>query len=126
MTFQIFNQSTSQWVDILWAVSYQGLTGSLNSVDGQNAGRVIEQAMMTRDLLAVKHKWEFTTKPIPLDKATAIEALLMPEFFRVRTDYYTPNTLTVYTVYSNNVNKSYVINKTYGALVKLSFPIVEK
>lgn len=127
MTFQIFNQSTSQWVDILWAVAYQGLDGSLNSVDGSNAGRVIQDALMTRDLLAYKRKWNFTTKPITLEQATAIEQLLMPEFFSVRTDYYTPGTLTVYTVYSNNVTKTYVINKGNGReLVKLSFPIVER
>lgn len=126
MTFQIFNQSTSQWVDILWAVAYQGMDSSLNSVDGSNAGRVIQDALMTRDLLAYKRKWNFTTKPIPHNKATEIEQLLMPEFFRVRTDWYTPNVNTVYTVYSNNVTKTYVIKKGYGTLVKLSFPIVER
>ncbi len=126
MTFDIFNQATSQWVDILWAVAYQGLDGSLNSVDGSNAGRVIQDALMTRDLLAYKRKWNITTKPITLAQATAIEQLLMPEFFRIRTDYYTPNVNTVYTVYSNNVNKTYVINKGNYPLVKLSFPIVER
>ena len=126
MTFDIFNQSTSQWVDILWAVSYQGLDGSLNSVDGSNAGRVIQDALMTRDLLAYKRKWNITTKPITLSQATAIEQLLMPEFFQVRTDYYTPGTDTTYTVYSNNVTKAYIINKGTEPLVKLSFPIVER
>lgn len=126
MTFQIFNQSTSQWVDIMWAIGYQGLEGSLNSVDGSNAGRVIQDARMERDLLAYKRKWNITTKAITLQQATAIEQLLMPEFFRIRTDYYTPGTNTVYTVYSNNANKTYVINKTTHELVKLSFPIVER
>lgn len=126
MTFDIFNQSTSQWVSIVPYIAYQGLDGTLNSVDGSNAGRVIQDALMTRDLLAYKRKWNITTKPITLAQATAIETLLMPEFFRIRTDYYTPNVNTVYTVYSNNVTKTYVINKTSGALVKLSFPIVER
>ena len=127
MTFQIFNQSTSQWVDILWAVSYQGADSSRNDVDGPNAGRVIQDALMTRDRLATKYKWQFTTKPITAAQAASIEALLMPEFFRVRTDWYTPGTNTVYNVYSNNVTKAYVINKGNGReLVKLSFPIVER
>lgn len=126
MTFQIFNQNTSQWVDILWAVSYQGATSSRNDVDGSNAGRVLQDALLTRDRLATKYKWEFTTKPIKETEAAAIEALLMPEFFQVRTDWYTPNTLTIYTVYSNNVTKAYVINKGGYAMVKLSFPIVER
>ena len=127
MTFQIFNQNTSQWVDILWAIKYQGLEGSRNDVDGPNAGRVIADAKLDRDRLATKYKWNFTTAPITLAQAASIEALLMPEFFRIRTDYYTPGTNTVYTVYSNNVTKAYVIKKGNGReLVKLSFPIVER
>lgn len=127
MTFEIFNQTTSQWVDILWAIKYEGMDGSRNDVDGPNAGRVIQNAMMDRDRLATKYKWNFTTIPLTLAQAASIENLLMPEFFRVRTDYYTPGVKTVYTVYSNNVTKTYVINKPVeGELVKLSFPIVER
>lgn len=130
MTFEIFNQSTSQWVDILWAVAFQNMEGTRNDVDGPNAGRVISDAKMDRDRLATKYKWTFTTKPIHLTEAAEIEALLMPEFFRVRTDYFTPGRKTVYEVYSNNVAKSYIINRIIGGsedpLVKLSFPIVER
>lgn len=126
MTFDIYDSTNNTWVDIVWCTKYQGLDGSLNSVDGPNAGRVIQNALMTRDLLAYKRKWNFTTVPITLAEAAAIEALLMPEFFQVRTDYYTPGTVTTYEVYSNNVTKTYVIKKGYGELVKLSFPIVER
>ena len=127
MTYEIYNQNTSRWVDILWAIQYQGLEGTRNDVDGPNAGRVIKDAKMDRDRLATKMKWNFTTIPITLEQAAEIEALLMPEFFRVRTDYFTPGRLTVYEVYSNNVQKSYLINKPVeGELVKLSFPIVER
>ncbi len=126
MIFQIFNTSTSQWVDILWAASYQGMDGSRNDVDGPNAGRVIEDALMTRDRLATKYKWNFTTRPISAADAASIEALLMPEFFQVRTDYYSPGSAKTYTCYSNNVTKAYVHNRGFEELVKLSFPIVER
>ena len=125
MTFNIQSKNGG-WVDIVPYIAYQGLTASLNSVDGSNAGRVLEQARMERDLLAYKHKWEITTRPIKLSVATQIEQLLMPEFFRISTDYYTPGTNTLYTVYSNNVTKAYIINKSGEPLVKLSFPIVER
>ena len=126
MTFDIFNQSTSQWVSIIPIIAYQGIDGSRNDVDGVNAGRVISDALLTRDRLATKYKWNITTRPITMAQAASTEALLMPEFFRIRTDFFTPGTNTVYTVYSNNVTKTYVINKNAGALVKLSFPIVER
>ena len=126
MTFDIFNQSTSQWVSIIPHIAYQGLDGSRNDVDGPNAGRVISDALLTRDRVATKYKWNITTRPITAAQAASIEALLMPEFFRIRTDYFTPGTNTVYTVYSNNVTKAYIINKGSYPLVKLSFPIVER
>lgn len=126
MTFEIYDTTNNVWTDILWAVKYQGMEGSRNDVDGPNAGRVIQDALMTRDRLATKYKWQFTTKPITAAQAASIEALLMPEFFNIRTDYYSPGTVKTYEVYSNNVTKTYVINKDYGELVKLSFPIVER
>ena len=125
MTFSI-QRTNGTWVNIVPYIAYQGLTGSLNSVDGPNAGRVIDNALMTRDLLAYKHKCEITTRPIKLSEATMIEELLMPEFFKVNTDYYSSGTNRQYTVYSNNMTKAYVINKTGEPLVKLSFPIVER
>lgn len=123
MTFQIFSPLRG-WVDILPYIKYQGVEGTRNDVDGPNAGRVISNALMYRDRLATKYKWNFTT--IPLDMATAkmIEELLMPEFFTIRTDYF--ESPKAYVCYSNNVQKTYVINKTSGELVKLSFPIVER
>lgn len=126
MTFDIYQTSQARWVDITWAIKYQGIDGSRNDVDGPNAGRVIQNALMTRDRLATKYKWNITTIPITMEQAAEIEALLMPEFFLIRTDYYTPGTKTTYTVYSNNVTKAYVINKGNRELVKLSFPIVER
>lgn len=126
MTFEIYDTTNNVWVDILPYIHYQGLDGSRNDVDGPNAGRVIQDALMTRDRLATKYKWQFTTYPITLTEAAVIEALIMPEFFNIRTDYYSPGTVKVYECYANNVTKAYVIKKGYGDLVKLSFPIVQR
>lgn len=125
MTFDIYNTITNQWVSILPYIAYQGLDGSRNDVDGSNAGRVISDALLIRDRLATKYKWNVTTKPIKASDAKMIEGLLMPEFFQIRTDYFTSN-VTTYTVYSNNVTKAYIINKSSEYMVKLSFPIVQR
>lgn len=125
MTFDIYNTTTNQWVSILPYVFYQGIDGSRNDVDGSAAGRVLDQAKMFRDRLATKYKWNITTRAISSSDAKMIEGLLMPEFFQIRTDYFTP-TVTQYTVYSNNVTKAYIINKGTDYLVKLSFPIVQQ
>lgn len=117
--------TTLGWVDITPYIKYQGVDGTRNDVDGPNAGRVIENALMYRDRLATKIKFQITTTPLKMSTAVMIENLLMPEFFTIRTDYFTGSPKH-YTVYSNNVSKTYVINKEYGELVKLSFPIVER
>lgn len=122
MRFEIYS-TTRSWVDITPYVKYQGFEGSRNDVDGVNAGRVISNALMTRDRLATKYKWNITTIPLDNDTAKMIEELLMPEFFRIRTDYFSD--LTQYECYSNNVVKTYVIYKGYD-MVKLSFPIVQR
>lgn len=125
MTFDIYNTTTNQWVSILPYIFYQGLDGSRNDVDGSAAGRVLQDARLFRDRLATKYKWNVTTKAISSADAKMIESLIMPEFFQIRTDFFTPN-VTTYTVYSNNVTKAYIINKGSEYLVKLSFPIVQQ
>lgn len=128
MRFEIFSSELS-WVDIIPYIKYQGIEGTRNDVDGTNAGRVLQDALLTRDRLATKYKWNITTIPLDNDTAKMIESLLMPEFFRIRTDFFA-STLTQYECYSNNVTKTYVIRKkagvTYHDYVKLSFPIVQR
>lgn len=125
MVFDIYS-SVYGWVDITKYTYWQGIDGSRNDVDGSNAGRVIQNALMYRERLATKYKWNITTYPIPMDVANMIESCLMPEYIQVRTDYY-GGSVTTYQCYSNNVTKAYVINKGNGReLVKLSFPIVQR
>lgn len=125
MVFEIYSSRTGSWVDLTPYIKYQGIEGSRNDVDGPNAGRVISNALMYRSRVATKYKWNVTTIPIKESTAKMIEELLMPEYIRVRTDYYTTNS-TIYECYSNNVTKTYVINKSDEARMKLSFPIVQR
>ena len=124
MTFAIYSQKENRWVDLTPYIAFQGFDGSINSVDGPNAGRVIEKAKMKRDWLADKYKFNITTTPIPNDIARMIESLVRPVFFKVRTDYF-DDPAEDYDVYSNNITKAYVIYKGYD-MVKLSFPIVQQ
>lgn len=127
MIFSVYDSSTSTWKDFVPYIAYQSFEGSRNDVDGPNAGRVIENAMMVRDRLATKMKFTFTTVPLDNDTACELEGYLMPEFFYVQTDYYSPGTAQVYECYSNNVTKSHVIHRATGEdYVKFTAPIVEK
>ena len=135
MVFDIYNQTgktqlnvaNGAFADLTPYIKYEGFEGSRNDVDGPNAGRVIDNAEMVRDRLATKYKFNITTVPVTNTIASQIEALLMPEFFYVRTDYYTPGTNTTYTCYSNNVTKAHVIHRANGDdYVKLTAPIVQK
>lgn len=127
MIFQVYDDNTLQWIDFTPIIAFQSFEGSRNDVDGPNAGRVIENAKMERDRLATKYKFTFTS--IPADNATInqYEQYLMPEFFKVRTDYYSPGSSKIYECYSNNVTKAHVIHRATGEdLVKMTAPIVER
>ena len=124
MVFDIYSPVYG-WVDITKYTKFQGIEGSRNDVDGSEAGRVIQNALLYRERLATKYKWNITTVPIPSTTAKMIESVLMPEYIQVRTDYYSSSVQT-YECYSNNVTKAYIINKGYDYLVKLSFPIVQR
>ena len=125
MVFQIYDSKTSSYVDLTPWVKFQGIDGSRNDVDGPNAGRVIDNALMYRSRVATKYKWNITTIPVTETVAKYIEGLLMPEYIKIRTDYYSTSP-QVYECYSNNVTKTYVINKSSEALMKVSFPIVQR
>lgn len=120
-------KSGNNWIDFVPIMAYQSFEASRNDVDGPNAGRVIENARMERDRLATKYKFTFTSIPLPNEEATLYENYLMPEFFFVRTDYYSPGVNTEYECYSNNVTKAHVISRATGEdLVKITAPIVER
>ena len=124
MVFQVWDNTNSVWVDLVPYIAYQGFEGSRNDVDGPDAGRVIEDAKMYRQRVATKYKFTFTTIPLRNSVAKQIEGWLMPEYIRIKTDYYT-SSATEYECYSNNIQKTYVIYKGYD-MVKLSVPIVER
>lgn len=124
MVFEIFDQSNNRWMSLTPYIKYQGLEGSRNDIDGPNAGRVISNAYMYRARLAIKKKFTITTAAISNDVAREIERVLEPEYVTIRTDYFSTAVKT-YEAYSNNVTKTYVINRRQD-MVKLSFPIVER
>ncbi len=127
MIFNVLDETTSTWVDFVPYIAYQSFESSRNDVDGPNAGRVIQDAKMERDRLATKYKFTFTSVPLTNEKATELENYLMPEFFYVQSDYYSPGSARVYECYSNNVTKAHIIHRATGEdLVKITAPIVER
>lgn len=123
MRFEIYS-STRGWVDVMPYFEYHGIEGSREDIEGPNSGKVIGNALLYRDRLAAKYKWNFTTIPLNNADAKLIEELLTPEYFRVRTDYFA-SSLTTYEVYTDSVTKTYVMYKGFDR-VKLTFPIYER
>ena len=126
MTVEIYDSSTSTWVDITPFIAWQGLTFSLNSIDAPDAGRDMS-GLMHRGMVAIKEK--MTVKTIQLTRAQSalIHSLLMPESFLVRvTPYPRTNAAQIMTMYSNNVSTQIVIHRSNGEdLQSLSFPLIE-
>lgn len=126
MKVEIYNNSTSSWVDITPMIAWQGLTFSLNSVDAPDAGRDMS-GKMHRGMVAIKEKMNITTVPLTKAQVATLYSLLKPESFNVRVNPYPrTNAQATFKMYSNNVKSSYIIHRANGEDIQsLSFPLIE-
>ena len=126
MTVEIYNATTSQWVDITPWIAWQGLTFSRNDVDAPNAGRDMS-GYMHRGRVASKEKMNVQTIQLTRAQSSFLQTLLFPETIQVRvTPYPRTNATQVFSMYSNNVKTTYVIHRENGEdLQSLSFPLIE-
>ena len=123
MKVEIYNTSTSAWVDITPWIAWQGLTFSRNDVDAPDTGRDMS-GLMHRGRVASKEKMNVTTIPLTKTQSSTLQTLIYPESYQVRiTPYPRTNAAQTLTVYSNNVNVKYLLNK--NDLQSLSFPMIE-
>lgn len=126
MTVEIYNATTSQWVDITPLIAWQGLTFSRNDVDAPDAGRDMS-GLMHRGRVAVKEKININTVQLTRAQSSMLQTLLYPQSFSVRvTPYPRTNMAHTMTMYTNNVKTTYVIHRANGEdLQSLSFPLIE-
>lgn len=126
MTVEIYNNTTSQWVDITPLIAWQGLTFSRNDVDAPDAGRDMS-GLMHRGRVAVKEKININTVQLTRAQSSMLQTLLYPQSFSVRvTPYPRTNMAHTMTMYTNNVKTTYVIHRANGEdLQSLSFPLIE-
>ena len=126
MTVEIYNATTSQWVDITPLIAWQGLTFSRNDVDAPDAGRDMS-GLMHRGRVAVKEKININTVQLTRAQSSTLQTLLYPQSFSVRvTPYPRTNMAHTMTMYTNNVKTTYVIHRANGEdLQSLSFPLIE-
>ena len=123
MKVEIYNASTSAWVDITPLIAWKGLTFSRNDVDAPDTGRDMS-GLMHRGRVASKEKMNVTTIPLTKTQSSTLQTLIYPESYQVRiTPYPRTNAAQTLTVYSNNVNVKYLLNK--NDLQSLSFPMIE-
>lgn len=127
MTVEIYNTTTSAWVDITPYIAFQGLTFSRNDVDAPDAGRDMS-GLMHRGRVGVKEKMNINTIPLTRAQSASIQSLLYPETIQVRvTPYPRTNAAQILSMYSNNVKVTYLIHYTKGSedMQSLSFPLIE-
>jgi hypothetical protein len=123
---EIYNESTTRWVDITPWIAWQGLSFSRNDVDAPDAGRDMT-GLMHRGRVASKEKMNIQTVQLTRAQSSALQTLLFPETIQVRvTPYPRTNAVQVMNMYCNNVKTTYVIHRENGEdLQSLSFPLVE-
>lgn len=126
MTVEIYNATTSTWVDITPYIAWQGLTFSRNDIDAPKAGRDMK-GLMHRGRVAVKEKMNINTVPLTKAQSSTLQTLLYPAKIQVRvTPYPLTNAAQTFYMYTNNVKTTYVIHRTSGEDIQsLSFPLIE-
>lgn len=126
MTVEIYNTTTSAWVDITPYIAWQGLTFSRNDVDAPDAGRDMS-GLMHRGRVGVKEKMNVNTVPLTKSESSMIQTLLYPETIQVRvTPYPRTNAAQILSMYTNNVKTTYIIHRASGEDIQsLSFPLIE-
>ena len=126
MTVEIYNTTTSAWVDITKYIAWQGLTFSRNDVDAPDAGRDMS-GLMHRGRVGVKEKMNINTVPLTKAESSALQTLLYPETIQVRvTPYPRTNAAQILSMYTNNVKTTYIIHRASGEDIQsLSFPLIE-
>lgn len=125
MTIEIWNEATSEWVDITPWIAYQGVSFSRNDVDSPNAGRDMS-GYMHRGRVSSKEKIEVKTVQLDNNQIQFLHELLYPETISVRvTPLPRTGEAAVLSMYSNNVKTDYVICRGDHDLMSVSFPLVE-
>ena len=126
MTVEIYNTTTSAWVDITKYIAWQGLTFSRNDVDAPDAGRDMS-GLMHRGRVGVKEKMNVNTVPLTKAESSSLQQLLYPETIQVRvTPYPRTNAAQILSMYTNNVKTTYIIHRASGEDIQsLSFPLIE-
>lgn len=126
MTVEIYNTSTSSYVDITPYIAFGGLTFSRNDVDAPDAGRDMS-GLMHRGRVGVKEKMNVTTIPLTKAQSSSLQQLLYPETITVRvTPYPRTNAAQILSMYTNNVKTTYLIHYSSGEdMQSLSFPLIE-
>lgn len=73
-------------VDILPYIIEGGIKWQRNDVDGENAGRVLGNADMVRDRLAIKNRVDISLRPLYTQDARMIQQLIEPELVTIQYD----------------------------------------
>lgn len=113
-------------LDIVPYIAYGGFKWGRNDVDGDGAGRSLDDAILHRDRLAIKMRLDITLIPLQTAQLRQILQAIKPEFVTVR--YEDPQDgLVQRTMYSNNFPAQYLMKKDgkeyWGGV---TFPLIER
>lgn len=111
--------------DILPFIIEKGIKWSRNDVDGSNAGRVIGNANMVRDRLAIKNRIDISCRPLYTEDARKLMRLIEPEFVTIQYDDLLFGVVTR-VVYSNNASAvlSVVCDDDTDMYEDINFPLI--
>ena len=115
-------------IDITPYIAKQGVKWTRNDVDGQNTGRSIENAYLTRDRIATKIRLDITCRPLKASETRVLLQAIYPEYVTVTyTDPMEGGEVTK-EMYSNNIPASFLLQRPDGTewWNGITFPLIER
>lgn len=115
-------------IDILPYTEDGGIKWQRNDLDGPNAGRTMDGAMI-RDRVGMKIRWDFSERPLRTEYANIVLNAISPEYVQVETNIDPMFGTYTKTFYSNNIPATCMtIDSESGVALwsGITFPLIER
>lgn len=119
---------TVNGIDLAPYIAYGGVKWQRNDIDGEAAGRSVDDAYLYRDRKAIKVRLDVTCRPLTLTECRTVLQAVKPEFVSVTyTDPQEGGNVNR-TMYSNNIPATFQIKRRDGTELwgGITFPLIER
>lgn len=123
-----YGASDNDYVELTSYIALGGVKWSRNDIDASTAGRDTQDGLMHRARVAIKARLDINCVPLKAEQMAYVLQAIRPQWLSVK--FFDPQegNYRVATMYSNNVNATFLKYNTDGTSYweGLTFPLIEQ